>query len=136
MLYNSLEAKSSSQPACYLKTKGVHNKMKRDTLSNSPAASILNKKTWKTATGEVLDPKTEMEESHIRNTLHFLYVKRAFFLMQATTEQIRQFTPDEFFSLFIKNSILWNTLLEALEMPLDQDIIFYESLEKVGNYSE
>lgn len=110
--------------------------MRERTFATSPAAEILNKTTWRTASGEVLDPKTEMEESHIRNTLHFIYVKRAFFLMQANPKQIRDFTPDRFFEEVIKNSILWNTLLEALEMPRDHEIIFYESLATVGDYRE
>ena len=104
--------------------------------SASPASTVLNKSTWRTAQGEVLNPKTEMEESHVRNTLHYIYLKRAFFLTQSSPENIRKMSPDEFFEQVIKNSVLWNTLVEALEMPRDQEFIFYESLENLGDYHE
>jgi len=104
--------------------------------SISPAFAILSKKTWRTANGVDLDPMTEMEESHIRNTLHFIYVKRAFFLMQSPPEVIQAYNPDEFFTNVIKNSTLWLSLLEALDQPTNQEALFYESLERVGDFHE
>lgn len=93
---------------------------------NSVTASILNRKQWVTAQGEILEPK-EMTKEHISNCMTFLYRKRDWLLFNAPPEAIEQVSnPDEFFTNFIKKSIIWKEFIKALKEPREDIIRIYE----------
>lgn len=93
------------------------------------AVALLNRKTWVNKYGEVLDP-FEMEKEHVMNCLNFLYRKRDWLMFNSTPEIIRECKdPDEFFQKYVKNSIIWNTMLKALEEPEQSGIEIYRDCD-------
>jgi hypothetical protein len=76
---------------------------------------VLNRKAWVTGNGEYLEV-AQMDESHIRNTLQFLYKKRdKYWLNCRDGKLIEQFeNGEDFFQRVIRNSTLWHELTSVL----------------------